>query len=425
MNKISYLCTSMATYSNIRFMLDSFRHFIAADEVENFIRRIVGKRVMLVPDNDNPYDRNCIEGFFNGVPCCHVSARKAPDLKEYMRIMGVRSLLVQVKGNNLEQGYMTAYCEIEPQKPMTDDFKAEHERMYREWVYAGSGDVTLRNHRLLLANTDYLLMRLDAADATEEELMPVIEHYLPMLPWVFSKEDKEYCIKVNIMLQNSRIEGVRAYNSQLIDALDHLNHQEIRTQTVRRWLDELKASAACRAEAEGIDATELERRENNLGAFPDGLLGSYRRDFSVFCANLYYNDIPQKRLQEFMTGIAVCELVRERMADHPKKAEKGVGASCYPFVIDQSMAEAVVDRIRSYMQGKDRSQPRDIMMAVRAAQDAGVIRRIRYNEMQDAFPDFCPNSPASVSKYTKEDETPYTDEAFKDMVKGFEKMKRG
>ena len=52
-----------------------------------------------------------------------------------------------------------------------------------------------------------------------------------------------------------------------------------------------------------------------------------------------------------------------------------------------------------------------------------MIRRIRYNEMQDAFPDFCPNSPASVSKYTKEDETPYTDEAFKDMVKGFERMK--
>lgn len=410
------------TIEIIHFVLDSFKHFMPEDEVDGFIRGIVGKWVMLMPEEDNQYDEDCIEGYFGGVPCCHVSARKAPMLKEYMRVMGVRSLLVQVKGHNLDRGFKTAYCEVVPQKPLTDDFIEEHRRKYLGWTYAGKANMTLRHHRKLHANTDYLLARLNAEDATEEELVPVIEHYLPLLPLAFSKEDKEGCILVNVMLQNSLKVGVRAYNGRLVEALDHLNHPERRTEAVRTWIDELKGSAVCRAEADGVDATALELRERNLGEFPDGLFGCYERDFSTFCANLYYNDIPDERLREFITGIAVRELVRERLSCGSGKREV-IQVSCYPFVIDPSMAEGVVDRIRFYMQGKDRSQPRDIMMAVRAAQDAGVTRRITYKEMQEAFPEYCPNSPASVSKYTKEDETPYTDEAFKDMVKGFEKMK--
>ena len=411
------------TIEEIHFVLDSFMHFMPEDEVEDFVRGLVGKRVMLMPNDDNAVDRMCIDGFVGGVVCCHVSARKAALVREYMRRKGARSLMVQVESHNLDKGYKTAFCRVVPDIELNDDFIVEHSRRFLEWKYDGSSNIAWCRHRELWANTDYLLMRLDADDATEEELVPVIEHYVPMLPLAFSKEDKENCIKVNVMLQNSRIAGASEWNAKVVEVLDFLNHSDKRTETVRRWLDDLKLSAVCRQEADGIKATKLEQMTSNLNDFPDGLFACYKRDFVTFCGNLYYNRIPSAKLQEFMNGIAVYELVRERMADHPKKAEKGVGASCYPFVIDQSMAEAVVDRIRSYMQGKDRSQPRDIMMAVRAAQDAGVIRRIRYNEMQEAFPDFCPNSPASVSKYTKEDETPYTDEAFKDMVKVFGRMK--
>lgn len=39
------------------------------------------------------------------------------------------------------------------------------------------------------------------------------------------------------------------------------------------------------------------------------------------------------------------------------------------------------------------------------------------------FPDFCPTSKSSVSKYTNDTETPYVDQAFKDMVSEFERLK--
>ena len=103
--------------------------------------------------------------------------------------------------------------------------------------------------------------------------------------------------------------------------------------------------------------------------------------------------------------------------------EKSVDYPVYAFVMNASMAEAVVAKMRGYMEGKSRSQAKDIMRSVRAAQDAGVIRRMTYDEMKEAFPEHCPKQKSSVSKYTKEDESPYDDDpAFEAMVEEFRGM---
>ena len=52
------------TIEIIHFVLDSFKHFMPEDEVDGFIRGIVGKWGMLMPEEDNQYDEDCIEGYF-------------------------------------------------------------------------------------------------------------------------------------------------------------------------------------------------------------------------------------------------------------------------------------------------------------------------------------------------------------------------
>ena len=66
---------------------------------------------------------------------------------------------------------------------------------------------------------------------------------------------------------------------------------------------------------------------------------------------------------------------------------------------------------------------KDVMKPLRAAQEAGLIRRITYNEMNAIFPEYCPKCRSSVSKYTNEDEHLYFDQAYKDMVEEFKAMK--
>jgi len=171
-------------YETIRFVLDAFKHFIPEEEVDDFVRGLVGKCVLLMPA-DNDYDHNCIEGFFQGVPCCHVSARKAPVLRELMKQLGRRSMVVRVESHNLERGFRTVLCKVTPTEPFSDDFLAEHLAKFEAWEYAGTSNVCTMRHRLLYANTDYLLERLGQEDATVEELAPTLEQYLRVLPlWI-------------------------------------------------------------------------------------------------------------------------------------------------------------------------------------------------------------------------------------------------
>lgn len=283
------------------------------DQVDDFVRMLVGKKVLLVPDDQNPYDHDCVDGYYAGRRCCHVSARKAPVVREVLLQLGKRSIVVGVMGHNLEQGYRTVHCAIEPPEAIPDDCMMRHRQAYQDWTYAGRVDVVPSRYRSLLANTDYLLERLPAADATAAELLPVINAYLSDVPMAYAREDKENCIAVNLLLQNSPLPDVRACNARLVLALDHLNHPERRVEVVRACMAEMRMNPQIQVEADGLDRAALAHRVDNLKAFPEALYQVHQRDFDTFCCNLYYNDIPARQLCQFVCGMVVCELAAERL----------------------------------------------------------------------------------------------------------------
>ena len=94
----------------------------------------------------------------------------------------------------------------------------------------------------------------------------------------------------------------------------------------------------------------------------------------------------------------------------------------YTFIINQSLADVVIKKLHTYLDGKDPSQAKDVMKPFRAALEAGVIRRITFEEMKIAFPDYCPKSKTSVSMYTQDNSTPYIDEGYHSMVEDFKKL---
>ena len=78
----------------------------------------------------------------------------------------------------------------------------------------------------------------------------------------------------------------------------------------------------------------------------------------------------------------------------------------YPFITTEpELSKKVMDKLNAYLEGK--KKPRDVMMPIRAAMDAGVIRRITFSEMKTYFKQYCPSSKASVSLYTDPRSKPY------------------
>lgn len=420
------------TIEEIHFVLDSFMHFMPEDEVEDFVRNSVGKWVTLTLNDANKIDSDCVDGWIDGDVRCHVSARKAAMVRRAITESGRKCVMVRIKGHNLDRGYKTAYCELMPPNVISDDFVTEREKEYEEWMrsYDGGSGPLSHDQQKLGVNIDFLSQMLQNDVATESDLLPVIRNYIASLHMAFSCDEKEDCIKVNELIQNSVYQSVRDCNVDIVKAMDFLNHPEIRLESVRKWIEWLKETDVCQREALQIrDRKGLAKRYGMLMAFPRNLFSRYESDFVTFCGNLFYNKIPSAPMQLFMTGVAGWELAKARIEAEEASAgmdKEGEDEKVeYGFVVDQRYAEAVVELVLSYMDGKDRSQAKDIMKPIRAAQDAGVIRRITFEEMQLAFPDYCPTSKSSVSKYTKEDDTPYSDEAFKAMVKDFKSLLNG
>lgn len=98
-----------------------------------------------------------------------------------------------------------------------------------------------------------------------------------------------------------------------------------------------------------------------------------------------------------------------------------------PFVVYLEKLDEIIEKLRAHMSGK--STPKDLMMPVRAAFDAGVIRKPSYTEFKQVFPTLAPKSKSSFDDYLKVDpignQHPYFGvAAFLDMVSEFEQLKK-
>ena len=91
-----------------------------------------------------------------------------------------------------------------------------------------------------------------------------------------------------------------------------------------------------------------------------------------------------------------------------------------PAVIDTTKADAVIALLRQLMEGK--TKPKDVLMPVRAAMEAGVIRRPTWEEFCQEFGSYRLKSKTSFSDYTNPDNSPYTGADFQMMKDKFRQL---
>lgn len=89
-------------------------------------------------------------------------------------------------------------------------------------------------------------------------------------------------------------------------------------------------------------------------------------------------------------------------------------------VIDASKAPQVIILLRQLMEGK--TKPKDVLMPVRAAMEAGVIRRPTWEEFCQEFGSYRLKSKTSFSDYTNPDNKPYTGADFEMMKDKFRRL---
>ena len=94
-------------------------------------------------------------------------------------------------------------------------------------------------------------------------------------------------------------------------------------------------------------------------------------------------------------------------------------ASVFPFINDSKNADLILSKIKKYQLGKTKAK--DLAMPVRAAIDAGVIRRPSFCEYDDVE-GFAKIPRSSLSDYTKPGQHPYDGAAYENIVKEFKNI---
>ena len=93
--------------------------------------------------------------------------------------------------------------------------------------------------------------------------------------------------------------------------------------------------------------------------------------------------------------------------------QQEAGRSELPFILKADAAESIVEKIASLQHGK--SSPRDLAMPVRAAIEAGLMRRPSYSEYCGVR-QWARINKSSFADYTSPDAAPYYDNAYKAIV---------
>jgi hypothetical protein len=105
---------------------------------------------------------------------------------------------------------------------------------------------------------------------------------------------------------------------------------------------------------------------------------------------------------------------RERTQNLPQEEN-----DVYSFVCKSEDVQVIINKLNEYMIGKTR--PKDVMMPIRAAMEAGVIYRPTFSQLQSIFPN-CPHNKSLVSLYTNKQQYDFEGEAYKRMVEDFKTL---
>ena len=302
----------------VPILLVGFIHHLPSEaDAADFIRQLVGKYVVLRPNDANAFDPNCVDGWMGSRLVCHVCARKASLVRRAIRDAGRRSLMVKVEGHCLDEGFNTAHCSIEVSESAIEADLLAPAQPYADWAPLSPVWPEAERQCALMALMDglrELLQRWRGGEAAvREQLLADVGDFLGLEARAFALEDRREALELTRLIGEAGLYDEAEWNRLRAKASTEAHSDGRRALEARLWLDELKALPLIAMEARKIDAEGLKALRANLRAFPKALFEHYEADFALFSCNLVYHQIPRERLQQYMAGMAQYELAAERL----------------------------------------------------------------------------------------------------------------
>lgn len=283
------------------FSIVGIPHYVEKDELENFYRNIIGKKVALRFDTVNLYDQYAIKVLTgDGLHIGYVrsfdvnqkvySILQSTDRVQYAKVIRRSAEFPKSLIAEIETAHHPSSIE-------------ENEIAQREWKCSCMVLQMPKQWIALSDVMDLLLDKLDDAEASPDEVLRLLQRYGGLSQYGFSKEfyqsrtllfDKlkahpnpEVTKYLDLMVENS----MSIHNSSLRNAAFTEIHKSLKGQITELHKDELQNFS-------------LKRLESELAKFPHKLY-QFRGKSEIFATRLYYEHMPCDILMRFLSAMAM------------------------------------------------------------------------------------------------------------------------
>ena len=398
---------------------------------EDFLRGLKdGTPVTLVAEPDNPIDENAIAVY---IKYRHSGYIKHECCDEVMPLLDSNGHCEAVVCGN--DGHLTFTIDI-PNAPDNVQAPTEAKRclpesvLPRELIMPFSKEE--RQLQFVALKLDGLLVKEDNVD----ELIEMTNVYLPLSRLSLSKDDnlwrdhiyKKVAKALKLSITDEQKRELEQARDTLYDTQGdfHRTHENLLGTVFEQQLSQLSQQAK---KEDGLYAKFEEYLTSSKKAQSEvieSLKGWFAEMPRVKLRDYHYHDqlamslnylkVSRRELYEVYSAI----LLIERYERGAKVIGEGVEQNQFAQAVSVvTKTEAVIKELWRLMEGK--TKPKDVIQPIRAAIEAGVIRRPTWEEFNSEFEGRV-KSKSSFSDYTNPGDTPYQSAEFDAMIEAFRKL---
>ena len=278
------------------------------------LRQASGKRVVLVNDEGNEWNREATVAWIDTRKAGYVSNDECHEATGYCRLSAEHVLQGRVSGVDVEHRRLLVTVRVDDGltvgAPAADD---EYDAWYDEAADVPELGRTHDEQRLHMLQCDLSVLLTDDA-GLDDTLRQELEVYEQLMPTDVSREATYYRRRLATLMLHSRHEAVRAWGRRLDVAITAMGAPERGEQLAAYLLRELPDSRLFRELLQRYPDTDLAALEAQLRRFPHRLYDEYRAQPATFMTKLYYRMVPAHPLRRFLTGLLLLEQQRGRLS---------------------------------------------------------------------------------------------------------------
>lgn len=393
----------------IRCQINGLTHCKVADRLEQFLQTAQGRRMFLKPERENEADPLAVAAYMGVTKVGYVSKMTQREAWAGLRGTGKKALRGTVTAVSHDPCLLTFEAQVAQRGDVTEIYSPAE---FEQWQYTGPC-LPLSEDQETLEVAAYELLELIGDNAPDDETEEVLAAFIRLTRFDLSGEMNELRGRICEVLEQSAHPQWQSAARDLRRLGSQMGGEHLRCEMADYLLNTLPRSSGAQrmmARAAHVDVQQVRRELEQL---PRGLFDDYLTDPLLFVSRLNYAHMPRPKLNQLLSGLVVLRLADgQAQATRPAAATTPTGFA--QLVTRPELSAAVVQRLHELTAGQQK--PRDVVMPIRAAMDAGMLKRPTWEQFCAEFGRDRISSKSSFSNYTNPDNTPYAGSSYDAMV---------